>query len=352
MRVGVLASDPGRCGRRLTWPIEVLQRDGYDVGVLVLYQDSIRLLPEVMADVEVVVVQRPLHRWMLHMIRRAHEQGVTVVVELDDNLSKLDLDHYMRRTVDPRLHPDANYRILEECCRIADFMTVTTEALGRFYGRPGRWTVIPNHVPESYLAVEKVPHEGVRVGWPGLTMTHPHDLQTTGGGVAAAVTATGAEFVHIGASCTPHYADVGEALGIPGRVRECPLPGGSAGLAEYPVAVAQLDVGIVPLDRTPHNRAKSYLKGLEMAALGVPFVASPTGPYIELARHAGVLASSPVEWEREVRRLVVSSGWRAEMAGRGREWAASQTIEGNAGMWWEAWLAAREVAAKRRKVTA
>ena len=47
--------------------------------------------------------------------------------------------------------------------------------------------------------------------------------------------------------------------------------------------VAQLDTGIVPLQRSRFNEAKSNLKGLEYAALGVPFVASPTAEYERLA---------------------------------------------------------------------
>jgi hypothetical protein len=40
-----------------------------------------------------------------------------------------------------------------------------------------------------------------------------------------------------------------------------------------------IHVGLVPLTRGPFNEAKSYLKGLEYAAAGIPFIATPTEEY-------------------------------------------------------------------------
>ena len=39
------------------------------------------------------------------------------------------------------------------------------------------------------------------------------------------------------------------------------------------LAIDNITVGMVPLALTPFNQAKSYIKGLEFAARGVPFVA-------------------------------------------------------------------------------
>ena len=64
----------------------------------------------------------------------------------------------------------------------------------------------------------------------------------------------------------------------------------------YTSSVAELGVGLVPLLDSAFNRAKSWLKGLEYAALGVPFVASPTPEYVKLAGlGAGLLADDPFQ---------------------------------------------------------
>jgi glycosyltransferase involved in cell wall biosynthesis len=105
--------------------------------------------------------------------------------------------------------------------------------------------------------------------------------------------------------------------------------------------VADLDVGLVPLADNAFNRAKSWLKGLEMAAVGVPFVATPTEQYRALhAEGMGLLAESPRQWEGLVKRLVRDEGYRAEQAWQGRERAERWTVEANAERWVDAWSAA------------
>lgn len=360
MRVLIFAADSSRVGHRLIWPARVLAAEGCEVEVR--YPGSDTAGPpawERWDRVDVVVIQRPMPRRLLQAIDGFRADGVAVVVELDDDITSLSRRHVLWPSIQPSVSPESNWQIQAEACRRADLITVSTPALAQRLAGHGRVVVVPNHVPASYLAVERLDHDGVWVGWTGAVATHPDDLPVTvgsGRGVWRAVESTGAEFVVVG-SRDGRPAVPGVLPRLPGvreqmRLTVEPWEVGFVPLPWYPVAMAQLDVGIVPLEPSTFNEAKSYLKGLEFAALGVPFVASPTGPYRELARHAGVLAGKPREWEREVRRLIESPGLRAELAGRGRGWAATQTIEGNAHRWWEAWEAARDVAAKRRKVTA
>jgi glycosyltransferase involved in cell wall biosynthesis len=344
VRVLIFAADRSRVGHRLIWPAEHLASEGHEVEVR--YPGQGRGGPpawERWDRVDVVVIQRPMPRRLLEAVDGFRRDGVAVVVELDDDLTSLSRRHVLWPSIQPKLSPSCNWQIQAEACRRADLITVSTPALARRFAGHGRVVVVPNHVPASYLDVERVDHDGVWVGWTGTIATHPDDLQVTRGGVARAVESTGAEFALIGAP-----AGVQSALGL----RDEPWAVGFVPLPWYPVAMAQFDVGVVPLEPSAFNESKSYLKGLEFAALGVPFVASPTGPYRDLARHAGVLAGKPREWEREVRRLIQSAGLRAELAGRGREWARGETVEANAWRWWNAWSAACNVAAKRRRVSA
>lgn len=345
MRVLVYAADTHRCGHRLIWPARALAAEGHEIEVLTRDDPPPSEQPhrwQGWDELDVVVFQRPLQRRWLGSIERFQACGVTVVVDIDDDFQALPRRNAVWPGVQPASSPDCNWHILAAACRRADWVTVTTEALARRYGGHGRVSIVANHVPASYLDVRRGGRAGVWVGWTGAVVSHPGDLDVTRGAVARAAVAAGAELHVVGPGDGVARALAAESVTATGFV---PLAG-------YPIEMAQLDVGIVPLEASAFNEAKSYLKGLEFAALGVPFVASPTGPYRDLARHAGVLARKPRDWEREVRRLIESAELRAEMAGRGREWAAGQTIEGNAHRWWEAWEAARDVAAKRRKVPA
>jgi hypothetical protein len=134
--------------------------------------------------------------------------------------------------------PERNWEHLLRACAIADLVTVSTPKLAEVYAPHGRFVVLRNFVPAAYLAIEGDPHDGVYVGWSGSIETHPYDLQTTGRGVASALTKTGAQM-----------AIVGNAVGVPkalqcGRVVAC----GYMPIEQYPVALAQFDVGIVPLE--------------------------------------------------------------------------------------------------------
>lgn len=342
MRVLIFAADTHRCGYRLIWPARALADEGCEVEVLTRDDPPPSSQPqrwEGWDELDVVVFQRPLQRRWLGSIERFQADGVTVVVDIDDDFQTLPPGNAVWSGVQPATSPDCNWHIMAEACRRADWVTVTTPALAQRYGRPGRVSIVPNHVPASYLDVVGEPHAGVWVGWTGSVASHPGDLDVTRGGVARAVAATGAELRVVGPG-----EGVAKALGATSVTATGFVP-----LDRYPFEMARLDVGIVPLEASAFNEAKSYLKGLEFAALGVPFVASPTGPYL-FDLPVGWHARKSRDWERKVRTLVESPDGRAEFARRGRDWAASQTIEGNIGQWWDAWTTARERSA--RKVTA
>jgi glycosyltransferase involved in cell wall biosynthesis len=142
---------------------------------------------------------------------------------------------------------------------------------------------------------------------------------------------TGASFAVVGTGKA-----VGQAVGF-----DHDPPGtGWLELADYPKAMAGFDIGIVPLDDIAFNHAKSALKVLEFAAVGVPTIASPTPDNVRMAMHgACLLAGRRREWNRELRRLATSPGLRAELGGRAREAMAAHTIQANIDQWWDAWTA-------------
>lgn len=356
MRVLVLPADLGRCGYRLAWPALALRAQGADVHVIppgtsdqmvpptvwpvtdvtveAVWQENADGHPEFVTlagtpDCDVLVMQRPLERQRVDLLRAVQARGVKVVVEIDDNFSHVSARNTAFSKVNPRINPNANFNWLTEACRLADAVTVTTPRLAAQYGPRGKARIIPNHVPRSYLDVRDTEaRERVTVGWSGSVHTHPDDLQTTRGQVARAVKELDLDFRVIGTGTS-----VARHLGLD-RVMACQwVP-----LSAYPERMAALDIGIVPLERSVFNESKSGLKGLEWAAVGVPAVVpATTGPYRAQSAHAGLLADGPKGWYRHVRTLAQSKQARDDEIGRARAWAGTQTIEGNCGMWWDAW---------------
>jgi glycosyltransferase involved in cell wall biosynthesis len=283
-------------------------------------------------DADIVVLQRPLRSHLPGAIRSLQAKGVRVVVEIDDDFEHISPRNISWTSVQPHLSPGRNRAHLREACELADLVTVSTPALADVYGRHGRVVVIPNCVPRDYLLLRQDPHDDLYVGWSGSTETHPDDLQQCRTGIARAIAATGAKMAVVGTG-----KDVRKNLGL----AETPLASGWRTLADYPEALAQFDVGIVPLELSPFNEAKSWLKGLEMAAVGVPFVASPTQQYRALtAEGAGLLAETPRQWEGIVKALLRDDDRRAELAAAGRAVAERWTIEGNIERWTDAWAQA------------
>lgn len=359
MRVLVLPADTGGCGSyRCIWPAEALAAQGADVsvanhgsGIQGVFREQVdELTGEIesveltglheVPDFDVIVIQRPLHRARLALIDLLQAEGIRVVVEIDDDFGALHPGNASFTSCHPKHSPDRNWRILAEACTRADLVTVTTPALARRYGRHGRVAVLPNHIPARYLDVQREPQDvGPVVGWTGSIDTHPSDLQVTRGAVQRAIDGTTAVMAVVGTG-----KGVQDGLGL----TTPPLACGWRPLEEYPEAMAQMDVGIVPLDDIAFNHGKSWLKGLEFAAVGVPFVASPTEDYVRLhAKGAGVLAAKPKHWQAQLRRLIDDPDERAELAHAGREVARTLTIEGNCDRWWDAWASCleREVAA-------
>lgn len=65
-------------------------------------------------------------------------------------------------------------------------------------------------------------------------------------------------------------------------------------------------IGLVPMNRVDFNKAKSDIKGIEYAAAGIPFIASPLPAYRQLHKEWGDvvrLASTPEQWIEHINEL-------------------------------------------------
>jgi hypothetical protein len=289
--------------------------------------DTVR---DVLVDADVVVLQRVTHVYMAQAVGVMRAKGITVVVDVDDDLSSIHPSNPAWAVHRPGAGPHS-WHNLALACRTASLVTVSTPALLNVYAKHGRGHVLPNYLPDMYYGLPRTDTDVL--GWPGSLHSHPNDPEVVGGAVARLLE-EGAEFVMRGDS-----SGAGRAFGLAAD----PV-GGAVPIEEWPAAVAALGVGIAPLADTKFNAAKSWLKPLEMSACGVPWVASPRAEYRRLhAMGAGVLADRPRVWYRELKRLRESAALRNELSQAGREVAEQLRLRDHAWKWAEAWSRAVDI---------
>src|SRR6185437_7103207 len=155
--------------------------------------------------------------------------------ELDDDFHALHPAQLKQMGASP-----GHFRNLGECCKNADLITVSTQALADRYAPHGRYAVIPNYVSAKWLGVShgRADLQPLVVGWTGTVATHRDDLQATHGGAAMATEQHGATFRIIG---RPELAK--QNLGLSNEPENTPWQT----MGDYPYEVAKLDVGIAPL---------------------------------------------------------------------------------------------------------
>ena len=291
---------------------------------------------------DVVVLQLPKTVAMLQTIRVLQDQGVAVVVEMDDLLSAVAFgtpahDVMIRQGVARRA---------ADCARAADFVTTTTPALLQEYAPHGRGAVVPNALPRRVAelppAYEREP-EVVTVGWTGSVYYHQYDLQVMGSGMQQALdrTAGRSRFIVLG-----QKADARSKLGLSEEPSELPW---IDGVDPYVATVGeQFDVGVAPLRIDKFNTSKSWLKALEYAGRGVWFARSASAEYERLG--LGWRARNAKDWAKGLTTAIENPDLRREPAAANHEAVlAGHLTEHTAERWVAAWRTAADVAARRRR---
>jgi glycosyltransferase involved in cell wall biosynthesis len=124
---------------------------------------------------------------------------------------------------------------------------------------------------------------------------------------------------------------------------ECRFTPWSSDVGDYYKAI-DFDIAISPSEDTVFNRSKTWIRALEMGALGIPIVAQNRLPYSDyvIDGKTGFLVDTEQEWEDRLNELIHDPEMRAEMGAAAREQAAQWTIEDG----WTMWEDAYEHAAK------
>lgn len=350
MRVVALPADETGCGSyRVIWPAAMVGNARPDWQVEIYRPTDVRIAhdhhgrlaalqgfdPE---GIDLVIMQRIGTPGMFALMRWFQEKGTAVVLDADDALWSIHRDNAAYKAWNGQEH---HWQWMDAAAREADLITVTTPRLGARYGKHGRLAVIPNRVPAGVTELRETRDtERIRFGWSGYVGTHPTDLHVVGNAVSRLLMDTPADVRIVGDG-----VGILSAWGLRDHAARVTATG-ALSLTEYFGGLAQLDIGVVPLEDSLFNRCKSGLKASEFAAVGVPVVITPTPAHTALAREGFPLptAETSREWYEQTKALIENPELRAEQAERAHTAARAHTMENHV----EEWVGAWQRAAQRR----
>jgi hypothetical protein len=351
VRVVLYPADTYACGHyRMIWPAQVLRAAGHDVTVVepedrgsklsISVQDDHVVDVHVEPGTDVIVLQRVTHRYLAQAVPIIRSKGAAVVVDIDDDLTSIHPGNPAWERLHPRNFGKPNlaregkihmhsWNHLAAACRDATLVTVSTAALARRYASHGRYHVLRNCLPDHHYEVaDSYDPTNAEIGWPASLHSHPDDPTVIGPAIARLVQ-DGVAFRIVGDS-----TNCGVAFGI----GDDP-PGADVEFGAWPQALTSIGIGITPLADTKFNAAKSWLKPLELAGAGVPWIGSPRTEYAALAHEGcGVLAERPKDWYRMLRALVRDEARRRELSEAGRAVAGRWRLADHAWRWYDAWV--------------
>lgn len=242
-----------------------------------------------------LVFKLPMHTANLVAVDVAKTNKVKIVVDIDDWFDDLPDTNKAKQQTDPELNKENNRDIYFQVISQADALICSTPFLYDFYKNkyPGKPIFMIRNSIDVSRWPKKKPRKGIpTIGWVGATPWRANDLEQLSGFFDDYLSTRNNDFHHGGHIAAASSA--AELLGIKSRrtTAQTMTP-----ITNLPALFKQIDIGIVPLNDVGFNHAKSYLKGLEYAAAGVPFIASGLPEYEFLADHGvGRIAKNETEW--------------------------------------------------------
>lgn len=282
-------------------------------------------------EVDVLVLQRWMHPIAAKATRRAVAAGQIVVNDLDDWFLGIPSTNRAAWATHPRYNTDRDWMMNREGERHArkhgqaipvnqgfdrnaymraiaasSAITVSTrylaDRMAEHFTPP--IFVLRNAIDTTRYQIEDVT-DGPLVGWAGAPLWRGADLPNLAGILGPYLDRHDYPFVHAGHL---ELADGAVANGVQGTVADQlkidPARMSTRALVDiqdYPSLLQGIDIGLVPLETSPFNKAKSALKGMEYAAAGIPFVAQALPEYEWFG--AGLVARKPKDWIRALERL-------------------------------------------------
>lgn len=245
---------------------------------------------------DIIVFKLIMHKDALESMDRAIDMGQKIVVDIDDFFDGLEPTNRAYSVTDPKNNPDNNREIYAKIIEKSFALITSTQFLFDYYSKIHKNVFLVRNAIDSkrfsMINRHRRSFHRTKIGWVGATPWRSGDLEELSGFIGDYIEKNNIRFHHSG-----HVANspsAAEQLNInPKYVSTHNL----VPISDYPKLFSQIDIGIVPLRDVPFNHAKSWIKGLEYAASGIPFVASALPEYQKLF-DAGIgrVATTDDEW--------------------------------------------------------
>jgi glycosyltransferase involved in cell wall biosynthesis len=267
---------------------------------------------------DIVVLKLIMLERMISMVDDAIKMGQKVVVDLDDHMEGLEKSNLAYTMTSSEKNPKNNrehyFKIIEK----STALTTSTPFLKDFYQK--KYPNKPIYLVRNGIDIDrwKIRNDYSghlpTFGWVGATPWRSGDLEILNPYFGEFIKNKKCKFHHSGSII--NAPTVKSKIGIEDNLffSEPMQP-----INSYPKMFRKIDIGIVPLTDVEFNHAKSFIKGLEYVAAGIPFIASPSPEYQYLAdMGVGRIASNKEEWLGHMEELL-SPKVRKEERIRNRE---------------------------------
>lgn len=320
---GWTADNSGCQAYRVRFPFDAI-REAFGNQVTLGYGTTIPPVPKETADIVIgqrVCMEGPSRLWQ----RWAKEGQKKLVLEIDDDLWNIEPSnarayYFFKGKVLERL--EANIRA-------AHVVTVSTAELAEMvHTKTGHQNihVVPNAVP-AWLLDHKAERNHA-VGWGG-SPTHHGDFDRLRHGMK--------KFLQHNKDKTFHCIGMNYAQWMKLPEAQCHFTPWLNSVEDFFRSI-DYSVGVVPLADNVFNRSKSDIKFLELAALGIPTIASDVPAYHSIEDGwTGFLVSNDHEWSRMIKGVVDSPEVFTQIGENARRYVAEcRTTAHTAPMWMNA----------------
>lgn len=244
---------------------------------------------------DIMVLKLIMHQEILDAIPYAQSIGQKIIVDIDDAHDELAVTNKAFQATDRKNNSEFNREIYAEIILAADGVITSTPYLFDYYSQKrNNVYMVRNGIDLPRWKQNKFnKNKYLNIGWVGATNYRSKDLEELNGFIGDYVKKNQLGFIHSGDMSDAPYAHTQLKINEENISKINPV----TPISNYPTLFKNIDIGMVPLRNISFNHAKSYIKGLEYAASGVPFIATDIAEYSNLASQGvGRVAKSNEEW--------------------------------------------------------
>ena len=307
---------------------EQLRALGHEAEIAEWFEEAQIDLTRALGHDAIFLYRLPMSPLLAQVIEAANQSGTRVIFDTDDLIFEPDLVHAQHGVtrLNPRQQEEhtAGVRRYLQTLQACDAVTTATPFLAALATRRGQrafvhrnalgqeMLTLANRLRQKRLTNE-IADKAV-IGYGSGTPTHDVDFAEAASSLCIILD----QFPNTELWIVGPVVIASELERFGERVRRFPLTGWPGWFER----ASQFDIALAPLElQNVFCRAKSEIKFIEAASLGVPVVASRTEPYASVitTREDGLLATDERDWVEALSCLIEEPHRRVEMGERARQ---------------------------------